>query len=321
MLMVFGFFAGAKRFLIYICFFAAVVTYMAFAFPSSVFAAQDISVSIDGIEVMFSKNDGFGEPFMDRNSRVQTPVRKTLEALGGAVEYDASNRIVTVILNGEVLQFEIDGKTWLNSKLYEIDTSAMTIADRTYIPMRYAVEPFGYSVKWDAAKCNVLVRQAVKEVWTSPNEATLPMSMLTGSIGLVFSGSYGEIPDGEFYSYDRPHITLVNMADFNSGKDAVFEPIDFEYRLFRVSDKASELLYSKAFPQFSGTLPAGTFTDCMIELPFWNRENLTPGIYKIQLVFPEYFVYRLADSEVLCYLPIRPNMYNEIYEFTVKGLN
>jgi hypothetical protein len=133
----------------------------------------------------------------------------------------------------------------------------------------------------------------------------------------VFSGSSGEIPAGEFYSYDRPHITLVNTADFNSGEDIIFEPVDFEYRLFRVTGKGDELLYSKTFPTFSGLLPAGTFTDCAIELPFWNKESLSPGDYKIRLAFPEHFVHRLAGSEALRYLPIQSNMYNEFYEFTI----
>jgi hypothetical protein len=141
--------------------------------------------------------------------------------------------------------------------------------------------------------------------------------MLNGPIGLVFPGPYGEIPDGEFYSYDRPSVMLVNAADFDSGEDIILEPIDFEYRLFRVTDKGDEQVYSKAFPRFSGLLPAGTFTVCTIELPFWNRENLTPGAYKIQLVFPEQFVYRFTGSEVLHYLPVGANMYNEVYEFSI----
>jgi hypothetical protein len=141
--------------------------------------------------------------------------------------------------------------------------------------------------------------------------------MSGGPIGLVFPGPYGEIPDGEFYSYDRPSVTLVNAADFDSGEDIIFEPIDFEYRLFRVTDKGDEPVSGKAFSRFSGILPAGTFTSCMIELPFWNRENLMPGTYKIQLVFPEQFVYRLAGSEVLHRLPVSENMYNEFYEFSI----
>jgi hypothetical protein len=306
-----------KRLLICIFPVAALVVSILIAFSTPVFAARDVSVSIDGINVPYSEKDGFGTPFIDGNNRVQAPVRRTLETLGAIVEYDAAGGIVTVTLNDTALRFEIDGKAWLNGELYETDTSATIIAGRTYVPVRYAVEPFGYSVKWDAADRNVLVRRAVDEAWTSPSEAGLPISMLNGAIGLVFPGPSGEIPAGEFYSYDRPHITLVNTADFDSGEDIAFEPIDFEYRLFRVTDKGEEPVSGKAFPRFSGVLPAGTFTECTIELPAWNRENLTPGAYKIQLVFPEQFAYRLAGDETLRYLPVRPNMYNEFYEFSI----
>ncbi|MDR1159396.1 MAG: copper amine oxidase N-terminal domain-containing protein, partial [Syntrophomonadaceae bacterium] len=252
----FKFFARTKRLLICIFPVAAVVVSMAVVFSTPVFAARDVSISIDGIDVPYSEADGFGAPFIDGNSRVQAPVRKTLETLGAIVEYDAAGRIVNVTLNDTALRFEIDGKAWLNGELYEIDTSATIIAGRTYIPVSYAVEPFGYSVKWGAAERNVLVRRAVDEAWTSPSETGLPMSMLNGPIGLVFPGPYGEIPDGEFYSYDRPHIMLVNTADFDSGEDIVFDAIDFEYRLFRVTDKGDEPVSGKAFSRFSGILPA-----------------------------------------------------------------
>jgi hypothetical protein len=312
---IFKFLTKTRRFLGCACLIAPIVVFTAFSFSAPVFATHDVSVRVEGIDVQYSEADGFGAPFRDENSRVQAPVRRTLETLGAIVEYDAADGVVTVTLNDTALRFEINGKAWLNGELYETDTSATIIAGRTYVPVRYAVEPFGYSVKWDAAERNVLVRRAVDEAWTSPSEAGLPMSMLNGPIGLVFPGPSGEIPVEEFYSYDRPHIMLVNTADLDSGEDIAFEPIDFEYRLFRVTEDGEEPIYSKSFPQFSGVLPAGTFTECTIELPAWSRENLTPGAYRIQLVFPEQFAYRLAGDETLRYLPVRPNMYNEFYEF------
>jgi hypothetical protein len=320
----FGFSARIKRFLICACFVGTAGVCLAFAFPSPVFATQDISVTVETTEIPFSKDDGLGlgVPFIDENNRVQVPVRKTLEALGATVDYNASDRIVTVALDGAVLRFEIDGKARLNGESYEIDTSATIKDGRTYIPVRYAVEPFGYSVKWDSLKRDVLIRKALKEIWKPPAEAGLSMG-LNGPIGLTFVGypSEGKIEEWEFYGYDRPSVMIVNITAFesddNSGEDIAFEPMDFEYRIFRVTVKGDELLYGKPFPRFSGTLPAGTFTDCAIELPFWNRENLPPGDYKVQLVFPEDFVYRVNGSETLRYLPVRSNMYNEFYEFRI----
>jgi hypothetical protein len=310
-----------RRFLICVCLVGMAGVCVAFAFPSPISATQDISVTVETTEIPFSKDDGlgFGVPFIDKNNRVQVPVRKTLEALGATVDYNASDRIVTVALDGVVLRFEIDGKARLNGESYEIDTSATIRDGRTYIPVRYAVEPFGYLVKWDSLKRDVLIRKALREIWRlPPTEAGLSMG-LNGPIGLTFVGYpyEGKIEEWEFYGYDRPSVMIINRTDFNSGEDIVFEPMDFEYRIFRVTVKEDELLYSKPFPRFSGTLPAGTFTSCSIELPFWNRENLPPGDYKVQLVFPEDFVYRVSGSETLRYLPVRSNMYNEFYEFQI----
>jgi hypothetical protein len=296
----------------------AIMVFSVFSMPSN--ALQHIQVYFLNSEVPFSETDGFGTPFTDNNNIVQVPVRKLMEALGATVDYNAFDRVVSVELDGNTLLFEVGRKTWLNGELYEIDASTTLIDGRAYIPVQYVVEPFGYTAIWDSVKSSVWVRQTAEERWMSPTQAFSPLSILNGSIGLIFWGPYGEmsISGYEILEFDRLHISIYNTADFDSGEDIILDPIDFEYRLFRVTNEGDELLFSKTFPQFSGVLPAGTFTYCSIEIPYWRREILIPGDYKIQLSFPEYFVYRHTDSSAINHLPVRPNMFFEYNEFRIS---
>ena len=152
--------------------------------------------------------------------------------------------------------------------------------------------------------------------WCAPVKAGTPVSILNNLVGLIFSGPFEDVIEYVFYSH-TPYIVIHNRAEYESGTDIKLLPVEFEYRLFRVTAMGDELLYSKPFPKFSGILPAGTFVSCSIKIPFWPHENIAPGTYKVQLVFPENFEYQLPEDDTVHYLSIRDNMYNEFYEFNV----
>ena len=275
------------------------------------------SVSIDGDLIAFDQSSGY--PFIDANNRTQVPFRQTLEAIGARVDWEADTGTAIAEAKGIIIRVPIgESHIYRNGERVENDTDSLIKDGRTYLPIRIVLEAFGYSVKWDSNACMVLVRQAVDETWSSPAEAG-NVSMLNGLIGLVFSGPDAELEEWEFFSFDRPHIMIYNLSHFlGSPEEVIMEPIEFEYRLFRVSDCGDELLYNKPFPAFSGNLPAETFVTCAIDIPYWTWENLIPGSYKIQLVFPYNFVFRFAGDDTVRYLPVKPNMYNESYEFIIK---
>jgi hypothetical protein len=289
-------------------------------------AAHDVSVIIMGDKVSFSGDDGYGMPFIDSNNRVQVPVRKLAKRLGAAVEYDSSGKIVTITLNDIILKFEINGKAWLNDEIYEIDTPAKIVAGRTYVPARYVFEPFGYTVKWDSMRYEILARPLIQERWTIHPSGSWPM-FLNGGLGMVMGNQIMELNEQDFW-YDSADIMLYNLAyeDFDGPipadgityRDIILEPIVFEYRLFRVTDKGDVLMFSKPFPQLSGLIPAWSFASCTIDLPFWSRENLPPGHYRAQYVFPDEIVYRFADSDDYHSMSVRSSMYWEFCDIWIS---
>lgn len=84
------------------------------------------------------------------NGRTMYPFRECLEALGVTVSWNAVDRIAVGMLPGTTIEFPIDqNKYYINGKEYKMDTSTyISSSGYTYIPIRYAAEAFGYSVKW-----------------------------------------------------------------------------------------------------------------------------------------------------------------------------
>lgn len=136
---------------------------------TSAFAASDISVTVEGEAVVWTD----AKPFIDANSRTLVPLRAVGDAMGLEVTWDAANRVASFSRTTsetdeyygmiEVIQFPIDSdvalcevyqvegtEKWLyDSWEVEMDTAAVISDSRTYAPVRYLAEFFGYKVGWD----------------------------------------------------------------------------------------------------------------------------------------------------------------------------
>ncbi len=150
--------------------------------------AEGIGVTIDGTAVEWTDV----EPFIDSNNRTLCPLRAVGEALGLTVDWDNDAReaifirteekgsVITKLEDGtEVyvsetrLVFPIDSSTAQGYVLFKycaddsdyltvnvpvaMDTAAIISNSRTYAPVRYLAESFGYLVDWDAETRTVLI--------------------------------------------------------------------------------------------------------------------------------------------------------------------
>jgi hypothetical protein len=283
--------------------------------------------------ISFAESDDYGLPFTDNNGQTQMPIRRTLEALdiGAIVEYDSPSRTVIVTRGEVVVRFEIDGETYINDAIYyPIDKRATLIDNRAYIPVRYIAEPFGYSADiewvWADGYYDIIISISESEtppqIWAPPTSGYQLMG-LNGELGLVFGG--GRYQDEEFVadkfeSLYHASISLNHRSTIEGREvDIILEPLHFKYQLFRVTAAGDVLLYSKPFPFFPGGLfPPETHTEFTMIIPYWTRQNISPGAYKVQLECPEYFVYRYVDEETWRYLSIRDNTLWATSEFVVK---
>lgn len=152
-------------------------------------AEPELKVTVNGDPVAFSQS--LGQPFINGDSRTMVPLRAAGEAMGLTVEWDGSKNAAsfrqeydveaypnqvysqlktkTVVLYVNSQEYEIvqtyvcndgDGKgeyTQQQVQTASMDTAVVNQNQRTYAPIRYLAEAFGYDVVWDGAKKTVKI--------------------------------------------------------------------------------------------------------------------------------------------------------------------
>ena len=96
-------------------------------------------------------------PFISQG-RTLVPVRYLADALGAQTGWDAAAQKVTVT-NGSTTAVLSIGSSNLTTdgKVIPMDVAATIVDGRTYLPVRYVAEAFGFNVSWDAAAQAVTV--------------------------------------------------------------------------------------------------------------------------------------------------------------------
>lgn len=96
---------------------------------------NDVNYSINGEA---KKMDA--KPFI-KNDRTLVPLRFIVEAIGGEVNWDNDNRLVTVNSKGKNIELPIDSKTIkIDGQDVSIDQAAIIKGDRTFVPIRFIAE-------------------------------------------------------------------------------------------------------------------------------------------------------------------------------------
>ena len=88
------------------------------------------------------------------DGRIMVPYRALMEALGGDVAYDAATGTVSCILGGTTLSLKLGEDTLTIDEngtvsTLEMDCAAYAKDGRTYVPVRFISQAFGYDVFWD----------------------------------------------------------------------------------------------------------------------------------------------------------------------------
>ena len=167
-----------------------------------------IAVQMDGKALSFT--DAAPEITDDRTF---LPFRAVLEAMGAEVSYDEATSTVSAKRDGVELAMTL-GQTGLTiTEDGETRTQEMDAApyinpsnNRTYVPVRYAAEAFGYNVGWDSSSRTVILADvdalfgdATFELmdgfaaYCAKKESGQNMSV-TGNLSLDMTGKSGQFP-------------------------------------------------------------------------------------------------------------------------------
>lgn len=103
--------------------------------------------------ILNGKNIQLEDNIQIKDGRSMYPFRAILEAMGATVMWDANNGIAIGILNNIRVGFKIGTNEYtINEEVKYMDTESYidSLTERTYIPIRYMAEAFGYKVDWNA---------------------------------------------------------------------------------------------------------------------------------------------------------------------------
>jgi hypothetical protein len=100
-----------------------------------------------------------GVPFVDENNRTMVPVRKALESIGAQVRFQEDTRTVIAQKEKTTLEIPVD-KNYIivDGNIVNLDTKAVMRDGRTYVPLRYIFESFGYDVAWHSESKTVMIQ-------------------------------------------------------------------------------------------------------------------------------------------------------------------
>ena len=151
--------------------------------------AAETNVTVDGVSVEFTD----AKPYVDENGRTMVPLRPVANAMGIDVEWDRRTKTAVFSdtydpgiegfgydINGKQvygrivymsLSFKVDdpkvemfanvkkdnGEMTMIVDQFQMDTTAVVKDGRTYAPVRYMVQSFGYNVGWDKETKTVTV--------------------------------------------------------------------------------------------------------------------------------------------------------------------
>ena len=209
-----------------------------------------IGVVVNGRSVQWTD----ATPFIDSNSRTMVPLRAVADALGLSVNWNGTAREASFSYGSRTISFPINSayaRTEGGGSI-QMDTAAVIVNDRTYAPVRYLAEYFGFNVGWDGTARNVVITGAAN-----------------GSSG---SGG-GTVPNSDKPLVPAPDdFTWYDLEDDIPPREATL--------LTNASDVAGLWKARVQYKDYDGTLAATALMTIRIE-PISGGANVTLDFYKI----------------------------------------
>lgn len=107
-----------------------------------------VTVRVNGEDITFEDPEALPQIM---NDRTMLAARAFYEKIGAKVDWNGKDKSVTVTKDNDKIVLTIgSNKALVNGKEVALDSPATIIKDKTYIPVRFVSEAFGYKVKYDA---------------------------------------------------------------------------------------------------------------------------------------------------------------------------
>ena len=253
-----------------------------------------IRVFIDNEEIHFTESDG--TPFLDSNGRSQVPLRKTMESAGVNVSYDNASRLVSLSKDGININLTIGlPMVHVGDSIFRLNTVPVIIQSRTYVPLRFIFEQFGYEVEWNGAERSVNITQVTDSAlkWSEPG----PSHSQGYTTPLGFTAEYLFSPEVAIDDFllSANYVGYVAFASMTSDSVVINDTVSITYEIQKINPNGEgELMCRFVFDTFTGKLPDGTWT--WLKIPYSGWE-VSKGQYRVTATSKTPIVYN-ADGEM-----------------------
>ena len=123
--------------------------------PTVAIAASDtILITLNGNPILSDV-----APFIDANGRTMVPVRFIAEAFKTVtVKWDDATNTVSIFQEYAIITLQIGSrKLYRNERPITMDTEAVIVNGRTFVPVRFIAEALGMTVDWNEASNTVIL--------------------------------------------------------------------------------------------------------------------------------------------------------------------
>lgn len=208
-----------------------------------VYAANPITVQLNGEYIDFTDENGnVVNPEMI-NNRTMVPMRKIFEVVGAEIEWDGEERKITATTEEKIINLQIDNTTAsVQDKVTEeiteiiLDAAPVILNNRTMVPVRFIAESLEKQVGWDNEnRCVIVIDYSFIEEDIRNNAPTLveflemkKEIMESYKIKTDISGDIS-YKDGENRKYNE-NMTVDGEAVFQKNKEGIYD-LDFEMNL------------------------------------------------------------------------------------------
>jgi hypothetical protein len=324
------------------------------AAPIGVFASNQISAYLFPTKVIIHQNstttnfDSGENPFINYNNKVYVPLRAFSEAMGTYVNFEGAssangniNKIdiydldsiqpsaqdpdgsVSIYITSETKtgdgNIKVTGLVKINKDLTEKTitfANQFVVKNQLFQPLQKGqIRSFTASIETnDLSNYPVIINS-----WSTPTQFTRGMiGGPTADLALRFEGKSMEEQMSIGGSYYQPDsVSVLNAAE----KTITLNSMNLIYNIYKVENGKDTLICSYPVPGFrGGSLEMPASTGSLISIPAWdfrdkNGNFVSPGKYAIKLTMPANFEYSLDGNAKT--LPVKENMWNERYEFSL----
>ena len=120
-------------------------------------------MTVNGVQKEIDPGRGTKPVIIPKWSRTVVPIRAIVEALGGTINWDGTERKVTMKLNGTTIELWIDkpqakvngAMKWIDSKNHNV--KPIIVNDRTMLPLRFVAESLGCTVGWNGTTKTITI--------------------------------------------------------------------------------------------------------------------------------------------------------------------